>query len=261
MGAPAARLGKYYFYRSARPRRDRADCVQQRDGAGGACARGRAARGIRDGGARARLAATETESRTRERRSGGVCFGAAHPEHGEDAAVRGGRRSERERGDALALPLSRSATLAAAAKYRAAPQDFSGNSQDARWAWVLRDRDAHADALDSGRGARLPGAQPDSSRAVLRAAAIAADVQAAADDRGTRPLFSAGALLSRRRPARRPPAGIYAARSGDVLSHAGDDLRRDRAGDGAGMRRGGHRGESSVSAHGVSRGDPALRNR
>ena len=33
---------------------------------------------------------------------------AAHPEYGEDAAVRGGRRSQRQRRDAAALPLSRS---------------------------------------------------------------------------------------------------------------------------------------------------------
>ena len=41
-----------------------------------------------------------------------IRLGAAHSEHGEDAAVRGGRRSERERRDAPALPLSRSAALA-----------------------------------------------------------------------------------------------------------------------------------------------------
>src|SRR6202007_1828601 len=110
-----------------------------------------------------------------------------------------------------------SATLAPATKYRAAPQDFPGDSPHPRRAGILRNRDAHAHALDAGRRARLPGAQPDPSRAVLRPAAIAADVQAAADDRRAGPLFSAGALLSRRRLARRSPAGIHAARSGDVL--------------------------------------------
>ena len=41
-------------------------------------------------------------------------------------------------------------------------RDLSGDSQNAGRAGVLRNRDAHADALDSGGRARLPGAQPRS---------------------------------------------------------------------------------------------------
>ena len=52
-----------------------------------------------------------------------------------------------------------------------------------------RNRNADADALHAGRRARLPGAQPRASRAVLRAAAIAADFQANSDDRRPGPLF------------------------------------------------------------------------
>ena len=52
----------------------------------------------------------------------------------------------------------------------------------------------------------------------LCAAAIAADVQADPDDLGIRQVFSDRALLPRRRLARRPPAGVHADRSGDVVS-------------------------------------------
>ena len=60
---------------------------------------------------------------------------------------------------------------------------------------------------------------------VLRAAAVAADLQAAADDVGLRSLLPDRALLPRRGPARRPSAGVHAARHRDVVP----DARRDHA--------------------------------
>ncbi len=63
----------------------------------------------------------------------------------------------------------------------------------------------------------------------LRAAAIAADLQAASDDRGIREIFPDRALLPRRGSARRPPAGVHPDRSGDVLPAAGAHLRSHRA--------------------------------
>ena len=51
-------------------------------------------------------------------------------------------------------------------------------------------------------------------------AAVAANVQADPDDLGIRQVFPDCALLPRRRLARRPPAGVYPDRSGDVLSAA-----------------------------------------
>ena len=69
-------------------------------------------------------------------------------------------------------------------------------------AGLSRDRDAVHDALDSGRRARLPGAQPRRAREVLRPAPIAADLQATADGGGIRQVFSDRALLPRRRSAR-----------------------------------------------------------
>ena len=53
--------------------------------------------------------------------------------------------------------------------------------EDADQAGISRNRDAVHDALDSGRRARLSGAEPRESREVLCAAAIAADFQAAVD--------------------------------------------------------------------------------
>jgi hypothetical protein len=59
---------------------------------------------------------------------------------------------------------------------------------------------------------------------LLRAAAVAADLQADPDDLRLRPLLPDRALLPRRGPARRPPAGVHPDRPGDELPHAGDDL-------------------------------------
>ena len=74
--------------------------------------------------------------------------------------------------------------------------------------------------------ARFSGAQPRSSRRVLRAAAVAADLQADSDDLRLRPLLPDRPLLPRRGPEGRPPARVHAGRSGDELPAAGDGLRR-----------------------------------
>ena len=63
------------------------------------------------------------------------------------------------------------------------------------------------------------------ARLVLRAAAVAADLQAAADDRRPRALLPDRALLPRRGPARRPPARVHAARPRDVVRHRGGRAR------------------------------------
>ena len=77
---------------------------------------------------------------------------------------------------------------------------------------LLRDRNAPLDALDARRRARLPGPQPDSSRPILRAPAIAADLQTDSDDFGNGPLFPDLQMHSRRGFSRRPAARIHAAR-------------------------------------------------
>ena len=65
---------------------------------------------------------------------------------------------------------------------------------------------------------------------VLRVAAVAAAVQAAADDGRHGPLLPDRALLPRRGPARRSPAGIHPARHGVRLRHRArhPGLRRER---------------------------------
>ncbi len=128
-------------------------------------------------------AAAEAQSRSGQRRSGSLRLRAAHPEYRQDAAVRRRGRNQRQRGDAAALPLSRSAAPAPAAQSRAAPSRRARNAQDHGRAGLLRNRDAHPDALDARGRARLSGSQPRASRPVLRAAAIAANLQANSDDR------------------------------------------------------------------------------
>src|SRR5207248_8991625 len=102
------------------------------------------------------------------------------------------------------VSLSRLAARADAGKYRAAAQSGAGHTESSFGARIFRDRDAVHDAFHARGGARLSGAQPGASRAVLRAAAIAAVVQADPDDLQLRQIFSDSALLPRRRPARRP---------------------------------------------------------
>ena len=68
---------------------------------------------------------------------------------------------------------------------------------------------------------------------VLRAAAVAADLQAAADDRRARALLPDRPLLPRRGSARRPPARVHAARRRDVVRHRGGGDRDHRGGDAA----------------------------
>ena len=69
------------------------------------------------------------------------------------------------------------------------------------------------------------------TRGVLRAAAVAAALQADPDDRGHGPLRADLQVLPRRGPSRRPPARVHAGRRRDVVRAAGDDLRHHRAAD------------------------------
>ena len=87
------------------------------------------------------------------------------------------------RGHAPEVPLSRPAPAAHAAQHDAAAPRDDGDPEVLRRAGLPRDRDADAHEVDAGRGARLPGAEPRASGRVLRAAAVAADLQADPDDR------------------------------------------------------------------------------
>ena len=112
---------------------------------------------------------------------------------------------------------------------RAAPPRDDGHPPLLRRAGLLGNRDADPDEVHARGRARLPRAEPRASRRVLRAAAVAADLQADPDDRRHRPLLPDRAVLPRRGPARRPAAGVHAGGRRDVVCAAGDHLRDDRA--------------------------------
>ena len=122
--------------------------------------------------------------------------------------------------DAAQVPLHRPASRRDAEAPAPAPCRHARDARIPRRPRLHRRRDADADQGDAGRRARLPRAEPHAARQVLRAAAVAADLQAAADDVGLRPLLPDRALLPRRGPARRSPARVHAARHRDVVPRA-----------------------------------------
>ncbi len=92
-----------------------------------------------------------------------------------------------------------------------------------------RDRNADSHARNARRRTRLSRAESNASRSVLCIAAVAAAVQAAADDVGHGQVLSDRALLPRRRPARRPAARVHADRHRGIVRrrarHHGADRR------------------------------------
>ena len=94
----------------------------------------------------------------------------------------------------------------------------------------LRDRDADADPVHARGRPRLPGAGAAAARHLVRAAAVAAAVQAAADGRRHGAVLPDRPLLPRRGLPRRPAAGVHPARHRDVLRHRGR-RHRPRRGD------------------------------
>ena len=94
---------------------------------------------------------------------------------------------------------------------------------------------------------------------VLRAAAVAADLQADPDDRRHRSLLSDRPLLPRRGSARRSPARVHAGRRRGLVRAAGNDLRPDRAADADRLQGDRPRGDAADPADAVRRGDRALR--
>ena len=100
------------------------------------------------------------------------------------------------------------------------------------------------------------------ARRVLRAAAVAAALQAAADDRRLRALLPDRPLLPRRGPARRPPARVHPARPRDVASSTRTTSSTSmEARDERGLRAsaGFDVAAAAVAADGLRRGDAALR--
>ena len=113
------------------------------------------------------------------------------------------------------------------------PPAAAARPPDADRAGLSRDRDADPHEADARRRARLPGAEPHSPGRVLRAAAVAADLQAAADGGGLRPLLPDRALLPRRGSPGRPAAGVHPDRPRGVVRLRRGHPARRRADPGA----------------------------
>ena len=143
-----------------------------------------------------------------------------------DAAVPDRRGRAGRGGAAAALPLPRPAQGADARHDGAAPRRRQDDPRLPLRARLPRDRDADHDPLDARGRARLPGAEPPDPRLLVRAAAVAAALQAAADGRRPRALLPDPALLPRRGLPRRPPARVHAARPRDVVRRRGGRPRR-----------------------------------
>ena len=219
MGAPDSRPRVAGVHRHPRSPRHHAGRRPRQSGARrgrpGAASR---VRRRRDRPRRAALAGVR-QSEAEDRRDRDRAARAAAAERREDAAVPDRRRGPGRGRHAAEVPVSRPAPLAHAAQHDPAPPRDHGDPEVLRREGLPRDRDADADQVDAGRGARLSGAEPRPSGRVLRAAAVAADLQADPDDLRPRPLLPDREVLPRRGPARRPPAGVHPGRPRDLVRH------------------------------------------
>ena len=109
-------------------------------------------------------------------------------------------------------------------------------------------------------GARDYGALARERRPLLRAAAVAAAVQADADGVGLRPLLPDHQVLPRRRPARRPSAGIHPDRLRNLVPERTRDPRDLREHDPPRVQGGAGRGPAvAVPDHDLDRSHAPLR--
>src|SRR5438874_2646951 len=106
----------------------------------------------------------------------------------------------------MALPLSRPAPHRSRARAAHPRESGRRDSPGDGTAWLPRHRDAEPDAIDPGGRARLPGAGAAATWSLVRLAAVAAAVQAAAHGRRPGALLPDCALLPRRGLSCRPHA-------------------------------------------------------
>ena len=231
LGAPPPRPRRPDLHRPARPLRNRPARLPPRD----APARRSLAERLRPEhvlSAAGEVVAPRGGQRQPEPRHGRDRAPRRRPEHAgrrRDAAVPGRRGQPGRRDAAPALPRARPAP-----RRRCATPSRCATRSSARCATTSTRTTSWTSRRRSSR-ARRPRARATSScpsrlqpGLVLRAAAVAAAVQAAADDRRLRALLPDRPLLPRRGPARRPPARVHPARPRDVLRRGGGRHRRDR---------------------------------
>ncbi len=152
-----------------------------------------------------------------------------HPLGSEDPAFRHRRRHQHRRRDPAQVPLSRPATRPHSEIADPSPQARPRHPDVPRRAGLPGNRDPDPHRLHPRGRARLSRSLARPPRLVLRAAPVASDVQAALHGGRPRPVLPDRPLLPRRRPARRPPAGVHPGRHRDVLPARRSDLRTDRA--------------------------------
>ena len=150
------------------------------------------------------------EVRRRRRRGAQRVRAAAVPDRRPHRGRRGGA--------AAATATSTCAAAARRARCACAAKVNQARPRRAARPRLRRDRDADADPLDARGRPRLPGAGAAAARQLVRAAAVAAAVQAAADGRRHGALLPDRALLPRRGLPRRPAARVHPARHRDVAS-------------------------------------------
>ena len=181
--------------------------------------------------------------------------------HGAAAPVPAGRGG-RGRDAAPSLPLAGSAAGEAPAQHRLCGADGVDHPPRDGGGGIPRHPDADPLQADARGRARLHRPEPLAARPLLRAAAVAADPQAAARHRRLRPLLPDRRLL----PRRGPPGGSRVRRSRSSTSRWRSPTRSSSSSldgaDGAGGLAGVHRRRARRSRSppdGVRRRDAALR--
>ncbi len=216
MGAEAARLRGADLRRPARPQRHRADrrrprARRRRRAARrgeGAARRVRRAHRRQRRGARGRGA--ESEDPHGRRRGDRQRHRALQPLG--DAAVPDRGRAPHRRGAAPEVPLPRPAAARAGEELHPARPHRLRHPRLHAPPRLSRHRDADPDEVDPRGGPRLPRAEPRAQGAVVRAAAVAADLQATAASGRHGALLPDRPLLPRRGQPQRPAAGVHADR-------------------------------------------------
>src|SRR5205807_9269685 len=121
------------------------------------------------------------------------------------------------RGAAAQAPPPGSAPSRDAGQPHAAPPAAAAGAPYAVRSGVSRDRDPGAHQADAGGCARLLGAIAGAPGGVLRVAAVAPNLQAAAHGVRLRPLLPTGALLPGRGSAQRPATRVHSDRPRGVV--------------------------------------------